>query len=605
MVVELSIVGLKAVAPSIIKEVSSLIKVKYNNYKVLNNLSENNTELVSTIAKFMSVKTLLTGADNPVNLFNFFQPPKLEFNDKKFYINHIDEIADNIDIHSNNYIFKGTVGQGKSIFLRSLAIQDFIYNKRIPVFIELKNISKSKGLIGLIKDYLGPWIGDDEEVFKLILKSGRVSIFLDAFDEIDLDLYQETYTSIDTLVNNYPELKVIITSRPETNILQNPSFYIISLCPYSITEQKGLIEKVVDQIETQTALIESIASSSFEVRSVLTTPLMVILYIKQYTFGFSVPKHVSDFYRNIFDVVTFTHDKSKGIEKRKSFSKLNQDQLERVFTRFCFESFLVGKTVFDRSLFIDLLEKSLKKCSINTEIDYTDLIYDYTRFACLILKDGLKYTFIHKSIQEYYVAKFIADLPEASAKEVIEKKFVHRDDFFTYSNASYLKFLEIIKPYYYIKYYLVSGLKVYEDDFNLDLKKDDINFKKFVNTIYIHHDGHEEDESEVRKFSFGVFYGSSTVFFHKYSQYIRIAFDFAIEHHLVQRGGILLIDRELLDQDSISKDPILIKVENFIDSREFYKKLRNSWDNICDQYELIVNQINEIESSVLDEIFDI
>ncbi|MDC5417190.1 hypothetical protein NRA32_16470, partial [Acinetobacter baumannii] len=128
---------------------------------------------------------------------------------------------------------------------------------------------------------------------------------------------------------------------------------------------------------------------------------------------------------------------------------------------------------------------------------------------------------------------------------------------------------------------------------------------KFVNTIYIHHDGHEEDESEVRKFSFGVFYGSSTVFFHKYSQYIRTAFDFAIEHHLVQRGGILLIDRELLDQDSISKDPMLIKVENFIDSREFYKKLRNSWDNICDQYELIVNQINEIESSVLDEIFDI
>ena len=90
MIAELSLVGVKAVAPSIIKEVSSFIKIKYNNYKVINNLSENNQELVSTIAKFMYVKTLLTGADNPVNLFKFFQPPKLDFKDKKFYINHIE-----------------------------------------------------------------------------------------------------------------------------------------------------------------------------------------------------------------------------------------------------------------------------------------------------------------------------------------------------------------------------------------------------------------------------------------------------------------------------------------------------------------------------------
>ena len=36
--------------------------------------------------------------------------------------------------------------------------------------------------------------------------------------------------------------------------------------------------------------------------------------------------------------------------------------MEKVFQRFCFELFLTGKTVFDRKVFIDLLDKSLKTC---------------------------------------------------------------------------------------------------------------------------------------------------------------------------------------------------------------------------------------------------
>ena len=146
MVIELSTIALKAAAPSIIKEASSFIKKKYSDYKVLNNISDNNEELVHSISKLMSVKTLLTGADSPVNLFDFFQQPQLSYKNNKFCINHIDEIKNKVNVDANTLVFKGTVGQGKSIFLRSLAIQDFVENKRIPVFIELKNISKNYSL---------------------------------------------------------------------------------------------------------------------------------------------------------------------------------------------------------------------------------------------------------------------------------------------------------------------------------------------------------------------------------------------------------------------------------------------------------------------------
>lgn len=599
MVVELSTVAVKAVAPTILKEITVFIKKKYDNYTILNNLSETNHDLVSSISKLMSVKTLLTGADTPTNLYEFFQQPELKYKDIKFCIDHIEQIKDKLELETNNLVLKGTVGQGKSIFLRSLAIYDFIENKRIPVFIELKNISKNKGLVRLIRDYLNPWIGDNEDVFRLVLKSGKISIFLDAFDEVDLDLYQETYNSIDNLTKNYPELKITITSRPETIILQNPNFYTVSLRPYGYKEQKGLIEKIVDNLESQQKLIESIRSSSFEVRSVLTTPLMVILYIKQYTFGFSVPQHVSDFYKNIFDVVTFTHDKSKGIEKRKSFSDLNQNQLEKVFERFCFESFLVRKTVFDKKLFIDLLQKSLKKNSISIDIDYADLIDDYTRFACLILKDGSEYTFIHKSIQEYYVANFITNLPEILAKEVIEKKFI-KESFFRFANTNYIDFLEVLRPYYFKKYYLLAGLNLYKDEINLEFKKDDINFYKFIETIYKGKEVFDENKATC----FGVNYGTSPVFFQRFDSEIRKGFTYAYERKLVDSEAIQLINQRQLDDFLLDDTHELEKIRDAIKNATFFREMKKSWGTICDEVETLLNEITQIEESVLNDEFD-
>lgn len=600
MVLELSTVALKATAPSIIKEASAFIKKRYSEYKVLNSLSDSNEDLVHSISKLMSVKTLLTGADSPINLFDFFQQPQLSYEDEKFCINHIDEIKKEVNIDSNTIIFKGTVGQGKSIFLRSLVIHDFLENKRIPVFIELKNISKNKGLIRLIKDYLNPWIGDDDEIFRLILKSGKISIFLDAFDEVDLDLFQETYSSIDNLTKNYPDLKITITSRPETIILQHPSFYTISLRPYSYKEQKGLIEKIVDDVENQKKLIESIQSSSFEVRSVLTTPLMVVLYIKQYTFGFSVPQHVSDFYKNIFDVVTFTHDKSKGIEKRKSFSSLSQDQLEKVFERFCFETFLIRKTVFDKALFIELLKKSIKKIGISTDLDYMDLIDDYTRFACLILKDGSEFTFIHKSIQEYYVASFISNLPEASAKEVINKKFI-KQNFFSFMNTNYLDFIEVLKPYFYKKYYLLGGIDLYKEEVNLKFINDDINFKKFLDTIY---KCHEEHEGEIST-HFGINVGSSQVYFVLFENVIRQGFSYAYTKNIVSDEVLQLITNRQLEDLIINNDDNYEKVVEVIKDEVFFTELRKTWGEICEEVEDIIKKVEKIEASVLDDEFDI
>ncbi|EXH49072.1 NACHT domain-containing protein [Acinetobacter baumannii] len=579
----------RAITSQTTKEIMELAISKIKGYQALKKLTDNNDDLMASIEKLMWVKTLFSGAEKPVNLFDFFQAPKLAYLEEKiFTIDNLQEISSFTDINNKNLIFRGTVGQGKSILMRFLAIKDIVTTQRIPIFIELKNISKNKSIIDLIKEYLAIWIGDSEEIFNLVMQSGKISIFLDAFDELDPDLIQSTYKYINDLCQNFRKLTVIVSSRPDTLIINSQYFNVIDLQPYESEEQIGLIEKLVEDEDNKNFLIESINNSTHEVQEVLVTPLMVVLFIKQYTVGFSVPNHVVDFYKNIFDVVTFTHDRSKGIEKRQSFSSLNQIQLESVFERFCFETFLAKTTVLSKDHFIALLRKSLEKNNINNFEDYNQLINDFTKFACLILLDGTNYTFIHKSIQEFYVAKYISNLNESTAKRVIEIKFYNE-----YINHSYLEFLRILRPYYFNKYYLLKGLE--EDAKKMNFKyidnKDNIN--SFIGNLFVCE--FINSNNRAAKVLGVLLFGK--VFFETNFMEIHSIIDDLKQIDIVNSSGVFGVEKD--DDVDIKKTPLL----DLLSYEDIMKlaSVKKCWSNICNYYKKVVLEIEEIENQVTED----
>ena len=321
-----TVASVRGIANTVIKETAEFLKSSYKEQQTINKLSIVNSDLVASIAKLMQVKTLYTGSDKSVNLFDFFQQPKLEYDKKICVIENIEDIRSD-----NNIVFVGTVGQGKSILMKYLAINDLLDNNRIPIFIELKNISKIKNVKNLIKEYLGVWIGFDDNTLELVLRSGKISIFLDAFDEVDIELAQETLHNIELLSQNYNNLKVTVSSRPQTIITKSFLFENISLKPYQQEEQEGIIKKLVNDEENVRILVESINKSSHEVKAVLTTPLMVVLFINQYNVGFSVPQHVTDFYKNIFETLKVTAN-SQIIFFKVYFLITADSQILKVFT---------------------------------------------------------------------------------------------------------------------------------------------------------------------------------------------------------------------------------------------------------------------------------
>ena len=49
------------------------------------------------------------------------------------------------------------------------------------------------------------------------------------------------------------------------------------------------------------------------------------------------------------------------------------------------------------------------------------MLEDICKVVCLLLNEGFDYSFIHKSIQEYYYASFIADKPSKVKSDFFKK----------------------------------------------------------------------------------------------------------------------------------------------------------------------------------------
>ena len=454
-ITSLTLFALRPIFAEVAKNINTFLSNEFKKRWNLKNYSIDNIQLIDSIEKIGLVKTLFTGADKPVDINSFFYLPWVTTKNGITKIKSLNEIPT-----EHSVLVEATVGQGKSILMRYLALQEPEKNKRIPIFIELKNISKEKNLNQLIKDKIISWTSDiTDEQIKYILQSGKVSLFLDAFDEISKDYVLDTFSTIECFALDYKDLKLIVSSRPDHDIKFSNYFEAFSVNPYDENDQKELINILVPDSDNRKILISSIENSTPEIKNILTTPLMIGLYIKKFNIDFTPPENLTSFYKNLFEVVAMTHDRTKGGFVRKISSELSQEKLEKLFERFCFECYKIDKTSFDRSEIIKILDNCLNKLEIKG-CTAQQVLSDFCNYLCLILKDGTNHTFIHRSIFEFYVAFFASNLNEKNAQSLIPKL----------KNMNILRFLKFLNTYYFNKYYLKQEIEDYFLFLDIDIE---------------------------------------------------------------------------------------------------------------------------------------
>lgn len=460
------------------KEVASISFAKWQNKR-------NIEKLIRKIKNYEMIKTIWQ-REKFVRLKDFYYPLKLEDCSRESKYITAKSLVDIPDDRS--FIIEGTIGQGKSIFLRYLCIQELnaVSSGRIPIFLELRKLSVEHKLqqeIYNVFENLGFEISD--KLFTHYARSGKIVVLLDGFDELDEAVVLATIRQLENWVERYPKLQFIITSRPGSEIGKSRLFSVMKLRKLTHSDFEPFMHKIGVDEKCIRMLISAIKGSTHRISGLLQTPLLLTLLILVYQLDQEIPRELPDFFEKIFTTIFTRHDKTKPGFIRKQRSGLSERQLELFFSAFCF---CILKNNFPVSLSQDAFSIAFSEARkyAMTQCNEEDFRFDLVKIACIMQEDGFHVAFIHKSILEYYSAAFVKQMPDSSSEKFYTNFLEHRETSILHRIwKQTLSFLSTIDSYRYFRYFYIPSVDLLLNQIGvIELKFENFDQEKILKLVF-------------------------------------------------------------------------------------------------------------------------
>jgi hypothetical protein len=387
----------------------------------------------NTIARCSNVTTLFDRS-KPISLISIYVRTRFEFSGAKVSEGALREKILSLPAGDSVRIFLiiGAAGRGKTFFLRWLFLS-LLENQeaKIPFYIELRGINL-QAEVNLPK-YLFEAITSRRaklsfEQFDSGMEEGNFIIILDGLDEVQRDKRDILSRQLMTLQDRCPNLITIVSSRHDGNLsswTRARRYYVL---PMDKRDAVSLIRKLPYKSDVKKRFSGEVESTLYDRHtSFLSNPLLVTIMLLTYADIGSVPAKMHIFYEQAFETLFYRHDtwKEAGYQ-RKHYSDVPVNEFRDCLSSFCISSYQKSQYEFTTSAALDLIQKAATFEGIS--LNAADFLKDLEESICILLLDGLTFTFTHRSFQEYFSAYFISRAPPVALQSLLDDLVAHRGD---------------------------------------------------------------------------------------------------------------------------------------------------------------------------------
>ncbi|GEM_PF-3508067 len=382
-------------------------------------------------------------------------------------------------------------GSGKTTFIRKFYIECVTKSYKIPVLFNFRDfneieislkvrkrkISENNIFLAFSDHLIFNKIGYDINILENMFDSGKFIFFLDGYDELDNDIKNIITKDFSDFLTRFPENKYILTTRPFTTGTNLENFTNVYLSGLENSDQ--IIQFVKKQLFNNDELAEAITDTlkleaNRNYLEILSNPLFLILFMNSYETYPKIPPKKSQFYWQVFDALFEKHETfSKSGYRRPKLSNLSREKFEFILNSFCFGSYFQNLFNFTPLQFESIVRDITKNYKISISVE--NYLEDLKVAISLIIEDGNLLTFIHRSIQEYFAARYLYNLSEEDKKEFLQK--IAQKQSAKGSHTFLIELISELYPYEFKKFYIKEHIDQFywNNDFkfnsNISLKK--------------------------------------------------------------------------------------------------------------------------------------
>lgn len=404
------------------------VKEHFKNKSLLKKFESSSLSYLAKVAGQCSIINTIAFPNSPKRLQDLYIPLTIVPEGEGKNILMTDK--ENIFQKADRVLINDTAGMGKSTLSKRVVMNVINEGIYIPVFIELRQL-KAEPITSQVKSIFGLGVETPDE----FIKDLPLLYVFDGLDEVPSDKKKDVVSYLKDFIYFAEGAKILITSRLETFLSEFYGFSRYSIRPLENKEAYALLEKYDPTKNISLRLIAGLRQRREDgLDEFLSTPLYVSLLFCSYRHKTVIPQRRDLFYGQVYEALFESHDLSKEIGfVRPKFSKLDSAEFHSVLRRlgyWCLKN--NGKLEFQKDE-LEIIVSKLLTGMAGIKTDAPSFVKDIASTVPLFVKEGPTIRWSHKSLMEYFAARFVCNDVKKKQTETLIGMF-ESDNSLSYSN---------------------------------------------------------------------------------------------------------------------------------------------------------------------------